>query len=205
MVGLRERFVAAVLAGSFADALACAHEAKAHGLPFLYEEIVAGALIRVGQLWQEGQISVADEHVATAVAQSVLACLYPSFPWVETGPKAIVACVEGEQHALGARMAADLLACDGWCVTFVGADLPVDALVDLVVREAPVFVGLSVAMPDRLPSAREAVARLRRAAPRCKVLVGGRAVATEGAPVLDADMIARSATSAVEAVRPWKP
>ena len=71
MVGLRERFIAAILAGNFADALASANEAKAHGLPFLYEEIVVNALSRVGQLWQDGKISVADEHVATAVAQTI--------------------------------------------------------------------------------------------------------------------------------------
>ncbi len=103
-------------------------------------------------------------------------------------------------------MAADLLACDGWNVRFVGADTPLDALLELVMRETPIFVGLSAALPEHLPSAREAVARLRRAAPGTKIIVGGRAVAGHAPPnTIDADEIASSATDAVQKVRAWKP
>lgn len=204
MSRLIDRFRTAILSGDFPAALAVAREARELGLPVLYEQVAAPALVQVGELWQQGRISVADEHIASALTQSVLASFYPSFVWAVTGPKGIVACVPGERHELGARMAADLIANDGWNLIYVGSDVPLEALLTRVVHEDPVFVGLSVGMPERLPAVREAIARLRVAAPHCKLVIGGRAVATEGALALGADLTASSASGAVEAIRRWK-
>lgn len=202
----QDRFLAAILKGDLAEALSVAQEARSRGLPFFYEELIARALVEVGRLWQAGRISVADEHVATAVAQSVLASFYPTFPWAASGPKGIVGCVEGERHELGARMAADLLVHDGWNVMYVGADVPLASLIELAVRTRPVFVGLSFALAERLPRVRDAIARLRREAPGARLLLGGRGVAVDAASAQDlgADAVARSATGAVEAIRTWK-
>jgi methanogenic corrinoid protein MtbC1 len=201
----QDQLLAAILKGDLAEALSVAQEMRSRGLPFVYDGIT-WALVEVGRFWQQGRISVADEHVATAVAQSVLASFYPSFPWVSGGPKGIVACVEGEHHELGARMAADLLVSDGWNVTYVGADVPLAALVEIVVRTRPVFVGLSFALPERLANVRNAIAQLRREAPGTRLLLGGRGT-TLGATACDlgSDAIAHSGTSAVEVIRAWKP
>lgn len=202
----QDQFLAAILKGDLADALRVAKEVRSRGLRFFYEEMIAQSLVEVGRLWQAGRISIADEHIATVVAQSVLASFYPSFPWVAAGPKGIVACVEGERHELGARMAADLLVCEGWNVIYAGADLPLAALVELVVKTRPVFVGLSFALAERLPIVRDAIARLRREAPDVKLLVGGRGVAIDAARAreLGADAIAGSGASAAEVIRAWK-
>jgi methanogenic corrinoid protein MtbC1 len=202
----QDQFLAAILEGDLAAGLSVAQQARSRGMPFVYEDLVGWALVEVGRLWQAGRISVADEHVATAVAQSVLASFYPSFPWVTAGPKGIVACVESERHELGARMAADLLTCDGWDITYVGADVPLASLVEMVVRTHPVFVGLSFALAERLPGVRDTIARLRREAPDTKVLLGGRGTAIDAASVqsLGADASAPSGTGAAEAIRAWK-
>ena len=202
---LPARFLRSILAGDLAASLAVAREARTHGLPFLYEEVVRWALVEVGRRWEDGSISIADEHIATAIAQSVLASLYPSFPWAPEGPKGVVACVAGERHELGARMAADLLAYDGWNVTFVGADVPQDALVELVTREHPRFVGLSASLPERLSRLHETIARLRGAVPASKLVVGGRVLASIDSQSLEVDAVAPSASGAVELLRRWKP
>ena len=202
---LQQRFLQSILGGDLPAALAVARDARARGLTYLYEELVTGALVEVGRRWQEGRISVADEHVATAIAQSVLASFYPTFPWPSQGPQGVVACITGERHELGARMAADLLVCDGWNVTFVGADVPLDALLALVRRERPRFVGLSAALPARLARLREAIGMLRREAAGVRIVVGGGVIACGEAAALGADAIARSASEGVAAVRGWKP
>lgn len=204
MDALAHRFVEAILGGDLPGALAVAHDARARGLSYLYEDTATAALVEVGRRWQEGRISVADEHVATAIAQSVLASFYVTFPWPLHGPRGVIACVAGEHHELGARMVADLLVCDGWNVTFVGADVPLDALLALVRREQPRFVGLSAALPGRLPRIREAISLLRSETPGVRIIVGGGAVANDEAAALDADATVRTASSGVAAVRGWK-
>lgn len=206
MEQLRERFLAAILSGDLPGALANAQEARSRaGIQTLYEELVTRSLSEVGRLWQTGRISVADEHVSSAIAQSVLAAQYPTFPWAPNGPRAIVTCVAGERHELGARVAADLIALDGWNVIYAGADVPIDALIDLAVRVSPVFVGLSVAMVERLPAVRETIARLQERLLGLKVLVGGRAVQLPHDLEIGAHATASSAASAIEVVRAWKP
>jgi methanogenic corrinoid protein MtbC1 len=202
----QDRFLAAILRGDLAEGLSVAQDARSRGLPFVYEELIARSLVEVGRLWQAGRISVADEHIATAVAQSVIASFYPTFPWAAAGPPGIIGCVEGERHELGARMAADLLVLDGWNVMYVGADVPLASLVELVVRARPIFVGLSFALAERLPHVRDAIARLRREAPGARLLLGGRGLAVDAgsAQQLGADAVARSATSGVEVIRAWK-
>ena len=202
---LSARFLRSILSGDLGTSLAVAREARTHGLPFLYEEVVRWALVEIGRCWEVGSISVADEHVATAIVQSVLASLYPSFPWAPAGPKGVVACATGERHELGARMAADLLACDGWDVIFVGADVPQDALVELVMREQPCFVGMSASLPERLPRLHETLEQLRGVVPAAKLVVGGRVVQGIDSRSDDVDLVARSASAAVESIRRWKP
>ena len=102
-------------------------------------------------------------------------------------------------------MAADLLVCDGWNVTFVGADVPLDALLALVRRERPRFVGLSAALPARVARLREAIAGLRRETPGVRIVVGGGVIACSEAAALEAEVIARSASEGVAAIRGWKP
>ncbi len=202
---LQQRFLHAILGGDLPGALAVARDARTCGLAYLYETVVTAALVEIGRRWQDGRISVAEEHVATAIAQSALASFYPTFPWPLQGPRGVVACVSGERHELGARMAADLLVCDGWNVMFVGADVPLDALLALVQREQPRFVGLSVALPARLPRVSEAIATLRRDVPAVRIVVGGAVVASGEAAALEVDAIAPSASAGVAMIRTWKP
>jgi methanogenic corrinoid protein MtbC1 len=43
----------------------------------LCEEVVRPALYEIGELWASGEITVADEHVASAISDTILACLAP--------------------------------------------------------------------------------------------------------------------------------
>jgi methanogenic corrinoid protein MtbC1 len=201
---LGEPFLQAILAGDQQRACAIASDACRHGTAYLYRH-VAAAMEQVGCLWREGRISVADEHLATAVCETAIASLYPRLAWPVGGPPAMVACPGPERHQLGARMVADLLAFDGWRVDFLGADVPVPALVEMAVSQKPVLVGLSATMEQHVPAVAAAVEDLHRALPGVRVLVGGRIVCALRDPaVLGADAWASSCEEAVRVVTPWK-
>jgi methanogenic corrinoid protein MtbC1 len=193
-----------ILDGDIAAAMAVGREAQERGLAYFYEQIVTVALVEIGKRWERGEITVADEHLATAVVQTVISSFYGSFPWATAGPKAVVACVATEHHQLGARMVADLLALDGWNVRFLGADVQVDALVEFIRRDRPRLVGLSIGLSDHAAQLRAAIARLRTAAPDTKLVIGGHGLAGIDAGALGADVVAHSAAGAIAELRVFK-
>jgi NAD(P)-dependent dehydrogenase (short-subunit alcohol dehydrogenase family) len=82
----------------------------------------------IGDRWAQGELSVADEHRASAVATRVVSRLGARF--LPRGPKrgtVVVAAPEGELHGVPVSMAADVLRWHGFAVVDLGADTPADA------------------------------------------------------------------------------
>lgn len=155
----------------------------------LHLDVIQPAQREVGRLWEENLLSVAEEHLATAISQLVMAHLYPHLPRrPANGRRVVVACVEGELHDVGARMGADFLEMAGYEVRFLGANVPTDSLVDLVVRERPDALGLSVVLRDHAPAALEVVAQAREA-------LGSELAVLLGGPGVDAGLAAAAGAS----------
>jgi methanogenic corrinoid protein MtbC1/DNA-binding XRE family transcriptional regulator len=201
------RYLEALTRGDAGRAEAIVAQARTAGwnTERIYLELLAPAQVEVGAAWRAGRLSVADEHLATQITLAQMERLRESLaPAPARGVRAVVACVEGETHAVGPRMLADFLAMDGWTVDYLGADVPSTDLVDFVARRRPDLVALSVAQAERLPALGAATAALRRLSPVPRILVGGAGIGrgTEAA-ALGADAIAPDALSGMQQARRW--
>jgi MerR family transcriptional regulator, light-induced transcriptional regulator len=174
-------FEAALLAGNQREALAVVTDCIDHGQSLVDIElhVIRPSLYDIGEKWQANQISVAKEHMATAIAQSVMTMgLLHSPPSAAIDKRALLACVEQNHHAVGLRMVADAFQLGGWDVQYLGADVPTPALVREAAEWQPDLIGLSVAFPQHLRIARDAITRLAEClgTARPPVLVGGLAI-----------------------------
>jgi methanogenic corrinoid protein MtbC1 len=146
------------------------------GVPVFIDEVVAPALVRLGHGWAEGSVSVAQEHMATAVFRGVLGWLFRVYEVRATAPRLVVATPPSQVHEFGALMVATSAAAEGWGVTYLGPDLPVDDLVSAAGQTDARAVAVSaVYLPegaDLLASLREMRAGLPERVP---LLVGGAA------------------------------
>jgi methanogenic corrinoid protein MtbC1 len=166
----------------------------------LYLRVLQPALYEVGVRWSRAEISVAQEHLATAATQSAMAGLAEKLARSSTAASrghVVIACAEDELHAIGVRMVADFLEADGWTVTWVGAMTPATGLAELA-RGADA-VAISAALPERIPLVRRAVEALRAMPDPPFVLVGGQAFAgsRERALATGAEAYAEDAEGAV--------
>jgi methanogenic corrinoid protein MtbC1 len=149
-------------------------------LAVLYEQVIAPAMHEIGRLWEHGALTVADEHLATALTHRVLAALRRSElieQTLQTGsdkPRAILATVQGEQHALGLRMAADLLEDAGYQIAYLGADVPTEALLQAVRSLSPDLLGLSATMPASAQRLEDVIELVREERPQLPLLLGGQ-------------------------------
>jgi methanogenic corrinoid protein MtbC1 len=175
---LRERYLSAQLAGDRREAMRLVlDEGFARGTPVLdlQTHVIQAAQNEIGKLWQANKVSIAQEHMATAISQLTLSALFErATPKPPLGKKLLLACVEGEQHDLPARLVADLLDLEGFDVRYLGADVPHDDLLKSVEQEMPDVIGLSVTMSFNVSSVRVAVQRIR-AVTSTPIFVGGHA------------------------------
>jgi methanogenic corrinoid protein MtbC1 len=150
--------------------------------------IVQDAQREIGRLWQEDRITIAQEHMATAISQLALAHLFQRSEFRRrVNKKVVIACVPGEHHEFPARLLADALEVQGYDVRFLGADVPLDSLMHSIETETPHVVALSVTMLFHLPALRAAVAAVRALKnPELLVAIGGSPF--ESSPSLAADM-----------------
>lgn len=186
---------------SAADRRAAADFCVAHieagmTLSEVVDDAIAPAMAQVGGLWQSAVWSVADEHIATGVAETALSAAAVFHRPPPSRGDVLVACVEGDWHSLASRMAAEVLDSEGWSVRFGGASQPTSALTDYVRRHHPNAVLLTCMIPSGLPALLDAVDQLHRLA--TPVFVGGRAlgVTPRRAAAIGADGWAPNATLA---------
>jgi MerR family transcriptional regulator, light-induced transcriptional regulator len=124
--------------------------------------LVQPAMYEVGRLWQENRITVAQEHLASAISQNVLARSYLRATFAPSaGRRALFACAAGNRHSLGLRMLADAFDTIGWDAAYLGADVPLSDLVRHVDASPPDLLGLSISLPGQLALTHETIQRLR--------------------------------------------
>jgi methanogenic corrinoid protein MtbC1 len=162
---VREQFIAAQLAGDRRRALDLISEvpALARVSPSAVRtHVIRAAQAEIGRLWQSNAITIAQEHMATAISHLALAALFDrDRPHPPNGRTVIVACVEGELHEFPARLVADELDVAGFSVRFLGASVPTDHLLTFIAREEPDLVVLSATLALHADAVRTAVRRIR--------------------------------------------
>ena len=176
-----EVFLQALLAGDRHAAKTIAFEAfsMTDSLSDVYVELFQESLYEIGKLWESNRISVAQEHVATAITQYVMANVYPcAKPAQPFQGKGIITGVEGELHQVGSHMVADMLEAQGWDIRFLGVNIPHQAILQMIKEFRPTLVGISATMILKVPTVRDLIKDIRthflpEYTPR--ILVGGSA------------------------------
>ncbi|MFI5659925.1 B12-binding domain-containing protein [Streptomyces sp. NPDC051684] len=144
--------------------------------------MIAPVQERVGIQWAANAITVAQEHAATAVNERCVSAVAdlaaPALAEVPPLGRVTVACVDGEWHALPARLVAEVLRLRGWHVDYLGAQVPTEHLVSYLHRRPADAVLLSSSIPAHLPVAHAAISACQAAG--VPVMVGGAAFGPQG-------------------------
>jgi DNA-binding transcriptional MerR regulator len=130
-------------------------------LPYLHD---------VGDQWERGTISVGQEHFASNVLRGRMAALARGWGHGQ-GPRALLACPPGEMHDLSLLAFGIALNRNGWRISYLGADTPIDDLVRATTATAFDLVVLGAMTPERFEGTARALARLSRGT---RLAIGGR-------------------------------
>ena len=172
------RYVCALLQGDMhrCNAIVTGLLEKNTEVTTIYTELFQKALYQVGELWETNRISVAVEHLATAITERLLAVVYPTLLTgvKANGRKALVSCSVNEYHQIGARMVADIMETKGWDVCFLGANTPADAMLQMIEVRPPELLGLSISIYFNMASLHKMIEIVRASFPGLDIFVGGQ-------------------------------
>lgn len=149
---------------------------ESHSHEQLYGELLTPAMYRIGELWEQNEISVAEEHLATAVCDFVLSATELRNKDKEGRKKAMIFGPEGEEHYIGLKMVAAMFREEGYEVRYMGPNLPLDSALQLADDWQPDVVALSGALAHRLPVLKIYAEAFAQIDSTPAVLIGGRAV-----------------------------
>jgi methanogenic corrinoid protein MtbC1 len=143
-------------------------------LAVLARDLIAPALDEVGRMWHRGEVSVAEEHLATALVSRAVARRSAPLPEPPLGaPRLLLSCLAGEFHELGVKIVAEVARMAGWQAEMLGANTPRECAIRFIALHRPEAVGLSLALAAHLAECGKTVDEIRRASPETKIVVGG--------------------------------
>jgi len=165
----------------------------------LYLDALAPALRSVGDQWEAGGISIAEEHRASALAARLVGRLGPFF--TRRGPTRgfiVLGTPTGDRHGLTTALLADPLRGRGFSVGDLGADTPAASFAEIVAsEEQTIAAGIAVSVPVDDHVVSETIEAIHSAR-NIPVLLGGRAIADAvSANRLGADAYSDTATRAL--------
>jgi DNA-binding transcriptional MerR regulator/methylmalonyl-CoA mutase cobalamin-binding subunit len=168
-------------------------------VPYLaaIEEVYFPLLRKVGDLWQTGEATVAQEHFATAFARDQLvSMLLRAGTRGAVGPRVVCATFPGEQHELGLLALAVHLSLRGCRVTYLGADVPTRDLCRLLSQTPHDCVCVSIIRATAPALVSEYARAIAEAAqPAARIVIGGAGLPAEPLKKLP---------KRVELVRDWR-
>jgi DNA-binding transcriptional MerR regulator/methylmalonyl-CoA mutase cobalamin-binding subunit len=175
---ITEELLAALLAFGEADAEILLNEAFAlYPVEVVAEEIVAPALVQIGERWHRGDASIVQEHFATAFLRRRLTALFHAYDQPGSGPLAVTGSAPSEWHDIGILLVSLALRRAGWRVIYLGQNVPADHLAHEIARLRPELVCISAttreSATDGLLSIAGALRHLPE--PRPQLIVGGNA------------------------------
>ena len=183
-----KKFLESLIAGDRPACSAYAHEylRNNHSVQELYEAVFKTSLYDIGRLWEYNQISVATEHLASAIVEAILNEFYQEIASGEkNGKRIILSCIEEELHQIGIKMISDVFEMHGWYSYFLGANTPTKDLIGYTKVIKPDLIGISMSIYFHLPTLEETLQRIRKEFSDLPVLVGGQAFQHGGKEVLE--------------------
>lgn len=138
------------------------------------QEVVEPLMTQVGEMWRDGRLRIADEHLATEVVRGFVDAFRRADLVPSGAPAIVVTTPQGQRHAIGASLVAAQAASEGWRVVGLGADLPALEIAAAARSNEALAVALSLVYPADDPLLGAELVALRKALGPVAILAGGR-------------------------------
>lgn len=145
-----------------------------YGYEAMFYQILVPLLVRVGDEWEEGKASVAQEHYMTGLISQRFYQFFHVFPINTHLPKVLSFCPEGEFHHVGLLLFSLFLRKNGLEVLYLGANTPMDGVMQIIAEQNIQMVCMAVSNPIQVPSCDALVTQMTEKYPNLLFVLGGK-------------------------------
>ena len=116
-------------------------------------EMLGEALAEMGTRWRAGSVTVVQEHLASGRLSRALARIGDALPVAPGAPRCMLACAEGDRHALGLSLLEVALREAGWATLWAGQDTPAADLAEVARQRDAEMIAVSASAASTEPEA----------------------------------------------------
>lgn len=170
------------------------------------EKGFAAGIRKVGELWEEGEFFLPELMRGAQIMQKCLDLLIPHLQSASekiSRSKVVIATIEGDIHSIGKTIVATMLRAYGYEVYDLGADVPVEKIIEEAIERKADIIGVSALLTTTMTGQKKVIELLKEKnlANKFKVILGGAPVTNTWVEECNADGFADNAIDAVRLVK----
>ena len=153
-----------------------------------FDKILRPVMSKIGEEWHNGKLSIATEHVASNVAQTLVKIIMDQISGSGKKKKVMLCVPVGEEHHIGCDVLETYLTIKGFKVFNMGTSIPTDSIMEFINMKKPDIVLISITIPDNILAGQRLAKKIRESS-KTPILIGGHALQIENPPKFEGNVI----------------
>ncbi|EGG43003.1 response regulator receiver protein [Candidatus Nitrosarchaeum limnium SFB1] len=153
-----------------------------------FDKILRPVMYKIGEDWASNTISIATEHVASNVAQTLVKIIMDEVTGAANKKKILVCVPLGEEHHLGCDVLETYLSIKGFKVYNIATSIPTESILSFIEYNKPDIVLISITLEDNISAGQRLVKKIKDQYD-VPILVGGFAFQSEKVHKFNAKVI----------------
>ena len=153
-----------------------------------FDKILRPVMVKIGKDWETGKLTIATEHVASNIAQTLVKIIMEQSSGTGNKKKVMICVPVGEEHHIGCDVLETYLTIKGFKVFNMGTSIPTESIMEFINMKKPNIVLISITIQDNI-LAGQRLAKKIRGQSKIPILVGGYAMQIENTPKFEGNVI----------------
>ena len=153
-----------------------------------FDKILRPVMYKIGEDWADNTISIATEHVASNVAQTLVKIIMDKVTGNANKKKILICVPLGEEHHLGCDVLETYLSIKGFKVYNIGTSIPTESILSFIEYNNPEIILISITLEDNISAGQRLVKKIKEQY-NIPILVGGFAFQEEKIHRFDAKVV----------------
>ncbi|MGH1567432.1 MAG: cobalamin B12-binding domain-containing protein [Nitrosopumilus sp.] len=156
-----------------------------------FDKILKPVMYQIGDEWANNKISIATEHVASNVAQTLVKIIMDRVTIFRKKKKILLCVPVGEEHHLGCDVIETFLTSKGYKIFNMGTSIPSESILHFIENDKPDLIMVSITLEDNLKAGQRLIKKIKDKF-KVPIIVGGYALEQEKIPKFDAEIFANT-------------